>query len=339
MSYSSENKFPVGIRIADVREFVELLGYKKAGAWTAEGTRFEDYFWFEELDYKSWSGVELAIYVDFEDAHLTVSTRSVVARSYFDLVHQNRTISALRKRFGGNLTTDGGHGRYLHPKHGAPPPAASGCHLSYSRFGSNLIKALHYLQSLQFPNEQDRNQRPLFMAELDPRTLSNNMTISFLVSIIEDYLKSTFIALLKYSHQKEKFLRGVRLQGDQLARIANREISVEAMVAETLSFQRISVACKHFQAIDGELDLAGVLRRPFRRRQKNLFDSLEELVDRRHDFVHRAKLDLGHSTEALIQITYDVDLAMTRIERAIANRYEWPPIEKSWAIGRRPRSG
>ena len=40
------------------------------------------------------------------------------------------------------------------------------------------------------------------------------------IELAADYLKSTFVALLKYSPQKERFLRGIRLQGDQLTRIA-----------------------------------------------------------------------------------------------------------------------
>lgn len=338
MSYTSGSKFANGTRPADVRAFVELLGFKKHGSWTHEGVRFEEYFWFDDQDYKSWSGVELTIYIDPEDGELAVSTRSVVARSYYDLAHQNNTIAALKRRFGGQFTTDAGRGRYFRPAFDPPPPAASGCHLAYSRFGSNLIKVLHYLQSLDFPNERKDSAAAMkFMRTESPRTLSNNMALSFLVSILEDYLKSTFISLLKYSPNKEKFFRNIRWQGDWLTRVASGEISVEAMAAETLSFQRISAACRQFQAIDNELDLGGALRRPYGRRQKCLFDSLEELVIARHDFVHRAKLQLEYSTEAIIQIIYDLEVAMGRIERAISSKYGWPRIDKSWGIGRRPR--
>lgn len=337
MSYGSESKFAPGTRIADLRAFVEILGFKKMGVWSSEGMRFEAYYWFDDEDYKSWSGVELSIYTDHEDGMPTVSTRSIVARSYYDLIHQNQTLRALRRRFGGQFTTDAGRGRYFHPDLDPPPPAASGCHLAYSRFGRNLIKVLHYLDSMNFQNEpKSIGSISLFAKEVSPRTLSNNMSISFIVSIVEDYLKSTFVALLKYSSKKEGFLRNIRLQGEQLARISNGEISVEGMVAETLSFQRISAACKHFQALDKELDLAGALRRPYRRRQKSLFDSLEELVTTRHDFVHRAKLHLNISTETVVQIVYDLDVAIGRVEHTISTRYDWPSIEKTWGIGRRP---
>ncbi len=336
MSYCSENRLPPGTKLADVNEFVELLDYKRNGTLAFDGIKLNCYFWFDDDEYRSWSGIELDSYVDAETKEVIVGTRTVISRSYFDLIHQNKTISAIRKRFGGQFSTDAGTGRYFRQEDNPPPPAASGCHLSFSRFGSNLIKAHHYINSLQFINEPKELAQP---TDMSPRTLSNNMMISFLVSIMEDYLKSCFIALLKYSPSKEAFLRNIRLQGDQLARIANNEISVEAMVAETLSFQRVSAACKHFEAIDKKLDLAGALRRPFRRRQKSLFDLLEELVVTRHNFVHRAKLDSGYSAMSLIHIIHDIDVAMTRIDRAISNRYGWSTIERTWHIGRRPKGG
>jgi hypothetical protein len=310
-----------------------LLGYRKLSGWvTFDGSTFESYGWYDEKDYRSWSGVELSI-DKRKDGLLSVSTRTTVSRSYYDLEQQNRTISALRRRFAGIFQTDEGRGRYMRPNSGPPAPAASGCHLAFSRFGSNLIKASHYAQSLVFSNyPAEKDDDLLLQFGLHPRTLSGNMLVSFSVSIVEDYLKSCFIALLKYSPQKEKSLRGVRLSGDQLTKVSNEEYSIEQAVSETFSFQRISRACKNFENLDKQLDLAGALRKPFRRRRQTLYDKLEELVDKRNEFVHRASLDLGLTDELVRETLYDLDVAMTRIHRTIANRYKWPH-EKTWGIG------
>jgi hypothetical protein len=337
VSYSSENVHPLETRISDVRSFVQLLGFNKAARWEYDGQAVEEYYWFDETDYRSWSGGELAIYVDTQDGRLKVSTRSTISRSYYDLRHQNETIGAIRKRFGGTFRTDEGAGRYLRVSHGPPAPAASGCHLAFCRFGSNLIRAAHYLQSRRLgegPLSKASGYR--LLQSLDPEALSNNMIVSFLVSIVEYYLKSTVIALLKHSPHKERFLRGIRLQGEQLARIASGETSVEHVVAETLPFQRISTASRHFEAIDKTLDIGGVLRRPYRRRRTSFFDLLEQLVEKRHDFVHRAHLDLSVTTPYLVDIVYDLDVAMTRVYGSIAERYGWG-WEKTWGVGRRPR--
>jgi hypothetical protein len=115
MSYESENELPAATRIADVRDFVFLLGYRREGNLKDEEFgRFENYGWFEDADYRFWSGVELSIYKT-KDRVLTVSTRTPVGRSYHDLKQQNRTIAAIRKRFGGSFKTDEGSGRYSGP--------------------------------------------------------------------------------------------------------------------------------------------------------------------------------------------------------------------------------
>jgi hypothetical protein len=152
MSYTSENTFPATARVADIRELVELLGYRKVKGWTHSGEiSFESYLWYDEADYRSWAGVELSI-DKTKTGELSVSTRSAASRSYYDLVQQNRTIAALRRQFGGTFTTDEGGGRYMRPHSKLPAPAATGCHLAFNRFGSNLIKASQYVGALTFPN-------------------------------------------------------------------------------------------------------------------------------------------------------------------------------------------
>src|ERR1700726_3004089 len=105
MSYSSENELPAGTRLADIREFVLLLGYKKSSHWISSGNiSFEGYDWHDETDYKSSSGVELSIN-KADSGELSVSTRTPISRSYYDLQQQNRTIAGLRRRFGGTFWT------------------------------------------------------------------------------------------------------------------------------------------------------------------------------------------------------------------------------------------
>lgn len=335
MSYESKNIFPASTRIADVRAFVKLLGYEKIGEWKHEDRKFEDYGWFERKDYKSWSGVELAIYKS-DDGALAVSTRTTISRSYYDLEHQNDTISSLYKRFSGTFRTDEGSRRYMRVEAGSPPPAASGCHLAFARFGSNLIRAKRYLE-VNAATPAQKSDALLAQLGMDHKTLSCNMLVSFFVSIVEDYLKSYFIALLRYSEKKEGLLRSARLQSDQLIRISNHEISVEEALAESMSFQRIASACKNIASIDTALNIAGVLRKPYRRRLKSFFDQLTELVEIRHKFVHRAELDRSLRYSSVEQILFDLDVAITRVQRRIFQEYDWP-YEKTWSIGREPRT-
>jgi hypothetical protein len=324
MSYSSENVFPPsGPRITDLREFILSLGYRKGSGrsgWTRfQGLSWEDYHWFDDADYRSWSGVELSI-VKTKNGKLSASTRTTVGRSYFDLEKQNQTISALRKRFGGSFSTNAGVNRWMMPRSGPPAPAASGCHLAFSRLGQNLRKAVTYSQARTFPNHKPHTPDNFFsQVGFHPENLSGNMLVAFCVSIVEEYLKSCFVALLKYSPQKERFLKGVRLRGDQLARISEGQESVESAVAETLSFQRISITCKNFEGIDTALDLAAQLRKPLKERpdHPSPFDMLEGLAEKRNRFVHQALLDLDLNDGSVKQMLHDLELAMQRIHEGI----------------------
>jgi hypothetical protein len=306
----------------------------KSGVLKSEkGECFEEYYWFDTTDYRSWSGIELAIYRTSK-AKVVVSTRTTISRSYFDLVHQNNTISSLKKRFGGEFTTDEGRRRYLKPESGPPTAPASGCYLAFNCFGRNLIKASVCHHARDFPNYPHRKWKGIeFLQEMDPRTLANNTLVPFLVAAIEDYFKSTFIALLRYSIRKEVFLKGVRLQGDQLLAISNGKSTIEEQFSETLSFQKMSAICRHFEALDAKLDIAGTLRKPYRRRSQSLFESLEFLVRTRHDLIHRATLDPTMTDERVEVLIYDLDEAITRVYKHITEHYGWF-YEKDWNLGR-----
>ena len=157
MSYSSTNELAPGTKFKDVAELVTLMRYRYTGALKSEEVGLISCFsWFEEKDYQSWTGVELGIYED--ESKVTVETSTPVARSYFDLEHQNKTIRLIRKHFGGTFTTDEGSGRYLRPSSRPPVPAASGCHLAFQRFGSNLIRLMctTCVATAREPSRRDR---------------------------------------------------------------------------------------------------------------------------------------------------------------------------------------
>ena len=263
---------------------------------------------------------------------IAVETRTPIGRSYYDLAKQNATIGGLKKQFGGTFTTDEGKGRYLRAMMGPPSAPCSGCKIAFDRFGFNLVRALLCHQSQQFPDHPPGKWKVL--QELDPRILANNTLVPFLVAAMEEYFKATFVALLRYSPRKETFLKGVRLQGDQLVRISDSETTIEDEVADSLSFQRPSAICKNFDALDPKLDLAGVLRKPFRRRKQSLLDSLEAVVVNRHEFIHRATLDMSLSDERITDTIYDLDSAMTRVYRRITSHYGYV-FDRGWYLGRR----
>ncbi len=59
-----------------------------------------------------------------------------------------------------------------------------------------------------------------------------------------------------------------------------------------------------------ELDIHGALRRPYRRRRKSLWESLNELVENRHAFVHRGDVNVNFDDETLATAILDSQVAV-----------------------------
>lgn len=145
MSYTSESKIPGTASETKLREIVELLGYRKVREDRSIPNMVGSYVWYDENDYRSWSGVELQIYR--ENGEFKVDTRSTISRSYWDIEQQRKTIKTIRDMFGGHFTTDAGRNRYWQPDKSPPSPLSSGCYLARWRFHNSLGKAHIYLMS------------------------------------------------------------------------------------------------------------------------------------------------------------------------------------------------
>lgn len=332
MSYESENILDKRVKFIDVLNFIELLDYKYLGMWDGEELgKIKSYHWFDKKDYKSTMGVELSAYI-FE-GKICITTRTNASRSYYDLEHQNKTIRLLKKHFSGNFITDEGKGRYLQPRSGPPEPSAAGCHLAFSSFGSNLIRARKYFDNRNFGEKKEESTNLYWLDRYNPKLLSNNFIITFLVSIFEDYWKSTFIALLKYSANKEAILKNGRISADRLVQISNGELSVEEGFSESISFARISNVCNQFKILDKKLDFAGLLRKPYRRRKKNLYDTLEEMTEIRNSIIHEASSSIMLDEEYVkdsINILHD---SIERCYKELTKANGWTYF-KTWGTGR-----
>jgi len=333
MSYESENTLPKGTSLKDVMELVKSLDYTRIyRPKVKEDNEIAQFYWYERKDYQSWFGVELIIIRQKEN--LVVYTRTPISRSFWDLEKQNTTIRLLRKRFGGHFHTSEGKNRYFHPEGKPPSPQQSGCHLAFQRFGSNLIKADVYLMNRKFPNKQwDKTGVFEFIDQINPRLLSNNLLLPYLVSTMEDYFKSTFISLIRYSKKKELFLKNSRLSSNLLVRISNGDLSVEEAVAETLPFQGISAISQHFMTLDPKIDIAGALRKPYRRRKKKLFEEIDELVEKRHAFIHWGEMDTQFLDKSLKKSMKDLEDSIIRSYKLITSHYGWE-FDQGWSRGK-----
>ena len=229
--------------------------------------------------------------------------------------------------------TDEGKGRYLQINGQPPEPSASGCHLAFSSFGSNLIRARQYYDNRKFGDKKQESSGIYWLDRYNPRLLSNNFILTFLVSISEDYWKSTYIALLKYTENKESIFKTGRIYPERLVQISNGELTIEEGFAESISFARISNVCTQFKNLDKKLDFAAVLKKPYGRKKKNLFDTLEEMTEIRNLIIHEASLPVMLEEEYIkdsINILHD---STEKCYKELTKIKGWT-FEKTWYAGR-----
>ena len=327
MSYTSSSVFRPSARLGQVREIIELLGYRKVDDSLRAPERVGTYMWFEQRDFRSWVGVELDIYRS-RSGRISVGTRSRAGRSYWDLTHQNRTLKTLRDLFGGHFSTDAGRNRYWRPDEPAPTPAQSGCYMARWRLHNAFGRAQIYLSTrgLNAPIARPEPTGLHFMDIMNPRLLSNNLLLPYLVAIWEDFHKSCFAVLLRYSERRSVVLKGARLAHERLEDIASGLVTVEDAVAETFSFQRPSTIAEAYRLLDPAFDYIATLRRRYRGRRVTLYDSIEELVETRHQFVHSGEMDTTFSDQRLNKTLRDFEAAADRVYVRIAQRGSWQAL-------------
>ena len=326
MSYTSESQLPETANRRRVQELVELLGYKRIRDDLRVPNMIASYIWHDVNDYKSWAGVELQIY--FELGKLTINTRSTVSRSYWDLSHQNKTIRAIKNFFGGDFTTDAGKNRCWRPDGPPPSPVSSGCYLARWHFDSALMKARIYLMTRKLEGDiaREKSTGLGFLDQMNPRLLSNNLLVPYVIAIWEEYFRSTFAATLKYTDKRGSVLKRARLSHAQLEQIAIENKPIEDAISECFSFQRPSIICDNFKLLDGKLDIASAMRKPYRRRKMTLYDSIEAPVENRNAFVHAGEMSLTLYDKALKQMLADIVEAVDRAYEAIGGHFNFVPI-------------
>ena len=326
MSYQSTSVLRASATASQVQEVIALLGFKRVSDGLKVPNRVAGYMWFESEDYKSWSGVELDVYKTAKGP-VKVTTRSTVSRSYWDLIHQNKTLKMLRDLFGGHFETDAGKNRYWRPTEPAPSPISSGCYLARWRMHNNLGRVRIYLMCRKLEGNIARETASGidFLDAMNPRILSNNLLVPYMIAVWEEFFRASFAACLRYSKQRESALKRAKLSHSDLEKLAIRSVEVERAVAEFFSFQRPSAIVEAFKLLDPKVDIAAALRRPYRGRKISLYESIETLVEGRNALVHRGDLNLELFDKQLEATMSDLTVAANRAYDYIAKHFGFVP--------------
>ena len=324
MSYESTSVLPTATNLATIRDLLALLGYKPVSGGHQVPDLVGSCFWFDRVDYRSFTGVEADVYRE-SAGQITVTTRSNASRSHWDLIQQNKTLKLIRDLAGGQFTTDAGRNRYWRPDGRPMTPRESGCYLARWRFHNALMRAHVYTSNRRFdgPIAKDGPSGLFFMDDVNPRLLSNNMLLPYAIAVWEDYFRSTFAALLSYSGRRRNAIKKAALTANVLEQVADGHLTVDEAVAESLAFQHPAAIVDQFKLIDSKADFGAAFRKPYNRRKVALFDSIAQLVEGRNEFVHTGRMNHLLFDAALKRALADLEVAVDRVFKELARCYDF----------------
>lgn len=323
MSCEAENIFSNEISRSNIEEILLLLGYEKTKSIFFKSKGGVSYSFYDENDYKYVTGVFAHIYID-DNQNYRAYTRTTNSRSRFDTDIHNKTLRMLRKFLGGYFVSDLGKNRYFKNEDRYIEKAEAGCIRARVVFEGNWTTANQNITVIQESGIwAEPNKNFDLLNNLNPLVTSANLMVPHMIAILEDYYRSSFVALLKYSESKEQAIKSSKIGGDELVQISLGNLSVEDALAKWMNFQDLSKIGKNFKLVDKQIDVLSVLRKPYGNRKETIYLTIERLIRQRHEFIHRAQSNLQYTPKDALR-----DLKLIKV--SVTRTYEYLVVKNNW---------
>ena len=302
--------------IKDIEDLILLLGYKKLSGCFYCGNDTEYKF---DTGVSIWSEKNIVLN---EEEYYVYHIRAQIWASGYDLEKMNNTLRYMRKYCDAFFQSDIGKNRYFIEGEKIKG-AENGCYLAVTRLDNCFSYLRHSLRL--FPQDTEADKSTIEFGIPSPEIFNANVYSTYLCAIIEEYFRSTYIALLRYSTRKEKVYSNFKMSAYDLVEVNIDNKTVEEVYARTLSFQNISKIVKNFKDLDSDLNLSTPLKQPYHKRHKSLYEQINDIFERRHNMVHHMKLDFNYTNKKLIDDIKDVKYAIDRVYKYICVLYGWQP--------------
>ena len=315
MGFDATYYCPDNISINKLIDYLKLLRYEGSG---------NSYYFYSEDEYKYLYGV--AAYISENDNQISVWLRTPIFCNYFDLEYLNSTLRQLRRRFGGSFISDEGKNRYFIKKYRQDSPAERGCFAAHFRLGNEFASLRSLL--LKYPDTDPSDKALEYMGLSSNASLLANISLTYASSIIENYFRDLYIALLKYSEKKEKIISNTRFNNFDLFQVSEKKASIEQAVAFSKSFQNIHKINTHFKELDSRIDIYGILSKPYRNRKETLFQTINRVLEHRHALVHRLNVEMQYKQQEALKDIQSIEMAFDNIYEHICSVNNWPPLKE-----------
>jgi hypothetical protein len=265
-------------KMKDVLEFLSLLGFEKYDHYR--------YFYF---DIKSREQISSAWAMVLNNEPIEVHVQISDEHTIKDFEILNRSIRQLRKRFGGYFISNLGKNRYLQYDGVVRRKSEAACYIAYLYF-KNDVKILYDFLSILKNSESKYDS---IYVDSSPLISSTNIGLPFLITIMEDYLRNTYIALLTFSSFKKEIFKNSKIDNSELFEALQSNSGVEEVFARSKSFQSINRIDESFKELIKKLSFSDTLKKYYPKR--NYLDKLNQIIEKRHKIIHRFQLNYKYS--------------------------------------------
>jgi hypothetical protein len=229
MGYDSSIILPEKTSLKEVKQFLKLLRYQEIDR--------NFYFYNNNNSEEHFTGVELDICQTKPNIELHL--RTTVWTTIADTEFVNLTLKEVSKRFGGYFRTENGKNKVYKFEGVVRRGAEAGCYTVFHTFQSNMAQPNIFFQHLE-SIEKDKPLTDMWVInKFHPTSIGMNITVPFLISVFEEYFRSTYVVLLKWSDKKKEILKSSKINSEDLADVADGLNSVEKLVARYISFQNL----------------------------------------------------------------------------------------------------
>lgn len=320
----------------ELKQFLEIRGFKKCKhAWTwPEGTL--NYSWFEERDYISIDGVSADIYTSKGDKNKrwenewALHVRNKYSASSFDVKMLNKVLRDARSQFGGTIIGDYGTNRYAEEWDDDSTPISRGVGKVYAEIMEKISSLEHSIPeaslSLDYNNRSSEEIELLDqIAKYDPSRTLYNALVPFAVASMEYFFSKVFEILIKYDERavvKQKENKQ-KVNFSVLIDVIDGNETLEKIISSNYSFQNVSQINKAYKEwLD--IDIKEILYK--KKKIGKSIDFLEvkfdSIIQRRHGIIHRFSFDNTLTKETYFDILKTVKVIIDETITSIEKKYD-----------------
>lgn len=317
--------YPKNASKAELVSFIKSFGQIQPSShlWDwPKGTRH--FFWFDDTDHRSTTGVEITVFPvrdserSLSHGEWAIHVRNTYSATWHDVEMLNRILRTGRKKFGGDIYGDYGKNRYAPLWKDTSTPISRGFAWVYRMTHDNIGSVSHALPTELNLGKGD-TELDNIIRSFDPTRVIYNGLVPFLVSVLEFYLKNTFVIALKYDPIAQGKIKDLRRE---VASVANPGAkSTEESIADSISFQDLRNVRKAFRKwLD--VDIKQPLTPTAATREESLWQSLDDLIRYRHDVIHRMGVDTSFSRSDFLTQAQLIEESLDLLLKTFAEKYQ-----------------